>query len=112
MSNKKIPEPIARLTEEFVSQIREFYGDRLNKVILYGSYARGEQHENSDVDYLVVLNDEKIKTLREISSISSITSSLGLKYNVRVSAVPFTTNKLSSGDTPLGLNIHKEGILL
>ncbi len=65
MSNRKVPESVARLTEEFVSQIGELYGDRLNKVILYGSYARGEQHEDSDVDYLVVLNDEEIKTLRK-----------------------------------------------
>jgi predicted nucleotidyltransferase len=112
MSNKKVPESVASLTGEFVSQMRELYGDRLNKVILYGSYARGEQHEDSDVDYLVVLNDQKIKTLQEISLISPITSSLGLKYNVWISAIPFTTEKLSSGNTPLGLNILKEGILL
>lgn len=112
MSNRKVPESVARLTEEFVSQIGELYGDRLNKVILYGSYARGEQHEDSDVDYLVVLNDGEIKTLREISLISPITSSLGLKYGVWISAVPFTALKLSSGQTPLGLNVYNEGILL
>jgi len=112
MSNKQVPESVARLTEEFVSQVSQLYGNRLNKVILYGSYARGEQHEDSDVDYLVVLNDEEIKTLREISLISPITSSLGLKYNVWISAVPFTIGKLSSGNTPLGLNIYKEGILI
>lgn len=112
MSNKKVPESVARLTEEFVSKVSELYGDRLNKVILYGSYARGEQKEDSDVDYLVVLNDEEIKTLREISFISPLTSLLGLKYGVWVSAIPFTTNKLSSGETPLSFNINNEGIVL
>jgi len=112
MSNKKVPESVARLTEEFVSKISELYGDRLNKVILYGSYARGEQKEDSDVDYLVVLNDEKIRTLREISFISPLTSLLGLKYGVWVSAIPFTTSKLSLGETPLGFNIKNEGIVL
>lgn len=112
MSNKKVPDSVARLTEEFVSQISELYGNRLNKVILYGSYARGEQHENSDIDYLVVLNDKEIKTLREISFISPVTSSLGLKYGVWISAIPFTTGKLSSGQTQLGLNVHDEGILI
>lgn len=112
MSNKKVPESVARLSEEFVSRISEFYGERLDKVILYGSYARGEQRVDSDVDYLVVLKDEQIRTLREISFISPITSLLGLKYDVWVSAVPFTLSRLSSGQTPLGLNVNIEGIVL
>ena len=112
MSNRKVPESVAKLTEEFVSQIRELYGSRLNKVILYGSYARGDEREDSDVDYLVVLNDEEIKTLREISFISPVTSLLGLKYGVWVSAIPFAISKLSVGETPLAYNIKNEGILL
>lgn len=112
MSNRRVPDSVAELTEEFLSQISALYGDRLNKVILYGSYARGEQREDSDVDYLVVLNDEKIKTLKEISYLSPVTDFLGLKYGVWVSAIPFTNNKLSSGETPLGFNVINEGIVL
>jgi predicted nucleotidyltransferase len=78
---------------------------------LYGSYARGEQKEDSDVDYLVVLNDQEIKTLKEISFISPITSELGLKYDLWVSAIPFTTRKLASGETPLSFNVNSEGIV-
>ncbi|MCH6573795.1 MAG: nucleotidyltransferase domain-containing protein [Bacteroidetes bacterium] len=38
--------------------LERLYGDRLVKVILYGSHARGEAHEESDVDVLFVLQDE------------------------------------------------------
>ncbi|WP_254561737.1 nucleotidyltransferase domain-containing protein [Dyadobacter diqingensis] len=112
MSTRKVPESVARLTEEFVSQMKALYGNRLDKVILFGSYARGENTKDSDVDYLVVLNDDEIRALREISAISAVTSLLGLKYDVWVSAIPFTVNRLSSGETPLGLNVNNEGIVL
>jgi len=110
MSNKKVLESLVKLTEEFASKISELYGGRLNKdkVILYGSYARGDQRDDSDVDYLIVLNDEEIKTLREISFISL----LGLKYGVWVSAIPFFISKLCFGETPLAYNIKNEGIVL
>jgi predicted nucleotidyltransferase len=37
-------------------QLRHSYGDRLVDVVLFGSWVRGEAHEESDVDLLVVLD--------------------------------------------------------
>ena len=39
---------------EFSQEIRQLFGDKLTKIILYGSYARGEQRENSDVDIMIL----------------------------------------------------------
>lgn len=43
------------------------YGDKLNKIILYGSYARGDSTDESDIDIMIVLNCEidEIKRLRK-----------------------------------------------
>ena len=112
MSDRKVPEAISALTEEFVNGVSQLYGNRLDKVILFGSYARGEQHEESDVDYLVVLNDEEIKSYSEISNLSPLMTDLGLKYGFWVSAIPYTNKKLYTGNTPLGFNIIQEGIEL
>jgi len=112
MSNRKVPEPIKELTEEFVSRIAEFYGDRLDKVILFGSYARGDFHEDSDIDYMVVLKDDNINSYQEISLVSPITSELSLKYLMSVSAIPYPNHKLFSQGTPLGKNVLREGIEL
>ena len=47
--------------EEILSEIRDrlakVYGGRLVEVILYGSVARGEEHEDSDIDVLVLLKE-------------------------------------------------------
>ena len=107
-----MPDSIVALTKEFVSEIGKLYKERLNKVILFGSYARGEQTEESDVDYLVVLNDEEIKSLAEIRFISPVTNSLGLKYGLWISAVPTTLVKLNRFKSPLNENVKQEGIIL
>ncbi|MCY7349633.1 MAG: nucleotidyltransferase domain-containing protein [Cytophagaceae bacterium] len=41
------------LTGEFVQRMQQHYGKRLARVVLYGSYARGDFHAESDVDLLV-----------------------------------------------------------
>jgi predicted nucleotidyltransferase len=40
---------------EFSRRVRERFGDRVRKVAVYGSRARGDVHEGSDIDVLVLL---------------------------------------------------------
>lgn len=47
------PEAVARAVAD---DLRELYGARLRSVILFGSWARGEAHPESDIDLLVVLD--------------------------------------------------------
>ncbi|EDY34720.1 hypothetical protein ABOONEI_2550 [Aciduliprofundum boonei T469] len=43
-------EKVERILKEIKRYLKEKYGDKIKKVILYGSYARGEATEDSDVD--------------------------------------------------------------
>jgi predicted nucleotidyltransferase len=52
----KIQEKYKRPVEEFVRRALEKYGDKIDKIILFGSVARGEARDESDVDILVVGN--------------------------------------------------------
>lgn len=45
------------MLRRFASAIRARFGDRVCEVTLFGSHARGEAHEDSDVDVLVVIAD-------------------------------------------------------
>lgn len=64
---------IQPILDRFKQSTKEIYGERLVKILLYGSYARGEQHEESDIDLMVVLKDEGFdkgkdrEPLREVS---------------------------------------------
>ena len=48
---------------KFSQQVKMIMGSKLDKVILYGSYARGDYNEHSDVDIIILttLIDEEIE---------------------------------------------------
>ena len=45
------------VVEDFADDIVSVLGDRVERVVLFGSYARGEELPGSDVDVLVVLSE-------------------------------------------------------
>ncbi|MBE8539365.1 nucleotidyltransferase domain-containing protein [Geoglobus acetivorans] len=56
-----------RALESFVRILKEKYGDRIRKIILFGSAARGEAGEESDIDVLIVASGV---SQREVSRIA------------------------------------------
>ncbi len=92
--------------------LRNLYGDRLSKLILYGSYARGEQNEESDIDFLVVLKDETIDRPKEIKQIVENTYNLYDKFSIYISAKPVSENKLLTSPRLFFKNVRREGIEL
>jgi predicted nucleotidyltransferase len=89
----------------------ECYQDLLESVILYGSQARGDATEDSDIDVLVVLKsmlhpcDEMDKTLDLMSQIC-------LDYDVVISWQFISVTEFYDRDSPFILNVKREGILL
>ena len=51
--NKK---ELNELLQAFVANLRSLLGDHLNDVILYGSYARDEATEGSDIDLMILID--------------------------------------------------------
>ena len=43
----------------FSKQVKQLLGMKLTKVILYGSYARGDNRDNSDIDISVIVKNEE-----------------------------------------------------
>ena len=54
MKHMEISEKRWKAVEEFVRRALDKYGDRIESIILFGSVARGEAKEDSDIDILVV----------------------------------------------------------
>ena len=46
---------------EFVSRAREKYEEKIDRIILFGSVARGEANEGSDIDILVIWKGNKLE---------------------------------------------------
>lgn len=60
---------------------------KVEKIILYGSYARGDNAPDSDIDIMIVINDTEISVKKLRKKFSVISSDLGLKYDVLLSVL-------------------------
>ena len=92
--------------------LKSIYGSRLNKVILFGSYARGEQTPESDIDLLVVLNDKNLETGKEISAITDSLFNIGFQNNISISAHPVSEVRFSTEPNYFFNRVKKEGKVL
>lgn len=100
---------IQTIIEEFKKEIKKIYGNQLYKIILYGSWANGTATNDSDIDLMVVLKG-KISPGREIDRMIDCITDLNLKYDTLLSVVPVSDEIYDRLDSPLMLNVRKEGI--
>ena len=103
---------IKQLLQEFKQTLTKVYGDRLASLVLYGSVARHEATNESDVDVLVVLNGDTISHFDEIQRMGDAKLELLLKYDELVSVVPMMHNDFLHRESPMLRNIRREGILV
>lgn len=89
--------------------LTSLYGSRLDRVILFGSYARGDFHAESDVDFLVVLRDDDVQYGKELWFMGDVVGDLSLTYDLFVSAKPTSLTKFTSSDLPFYNNVRREG---
>jgi len=99
------------ILEEVKDALQKLYKDNLVEIILYGSYARKDFNENSDIDLLVVLN-KLDSTGKEIDNIVDSIYDINLKYNTLISVVPVSNDDYRTINSPLLLNVRKEGVLV
>ena len=94
---------------EFRREIKNLYGKTLKDVILYGSWARGEATENSDIDLIVILKGTVIPG-KEIDRMIDIITDINLKYEILLSIVPISEEEYKTTNSPLLINVRREGI--
>jgi predicted nucleotidyltransferase len=99
--------------EELIEKLKLIYGDNLVKVILYGSKARGDSTEDSDIDIMVVLKNFD-KWENEFNKIFDIVYEVETKYDyeVLISFIIKSQIEFNISNMPLMLNVKDEGINL
>jgi predicted nucleotidyltransferase len=95
--------------EEFRKRLEKLYGERLKNIVLYGSWARGEATEDSDIDIALVFEGE-ITPGDEIDRMIDIITEINLKYGVLISVYPVSEEDYLNLKSPLLMNIRREGV--
>jgi predicted nucleotidyltransferase len=107
----ELPFQIKKTLEEFKRELKKLYRDKFVKLVLYGSYARGEETEDSDVDVAVILKGD-IVPFDEIDRMGDVAYDLCLKYNILLSTHPISEEKYNSYKNQFLSNLKEEGIWL
>ena len=100
--------------QKFIKEIQSLLKERLKRVILYGSYARGDYNKQSDVDIMILtdLSFDEIEYYRD--KISDIAYDIELNTGIILSPVIKNIEKYNSriNFVPFYINVEKEGVVL
>lgn len=101
---------VQQIANEFKTELGKLYGDELASLILFGSHARGDFHQDSDIDFAVVLKNPATTSTSEIFKISDISQNLSLKYGQFVTYIGMPEQKIKNSTFGLYQEIRKDGI--
>jgi uncharacterized protein len=107
----KTSDRVGQTIEEYQARLAEILGDNLHTVILYGSRARGDAAEDSDIDVLCVM-EGPFDYGDLLDRTSEATAEISLKYDVVLSRTFVTGQDYASRKTPFLMNVRREGVAL
>ena len=103
---------LQQVLSEIQTGLYNIFGEALEQVLLYGSYARGDQDNESDIDVMALVNMSKERLAKYRHAVNHFSSEIDLQYDV------FSSIKLQDTNTfyryadvlPFFQNVNREGI--
>ncbi|MCR5150161.1 MAG: nucleotidyltransferase domain-containing protein [Clostridiales bacterium] len=102
------------ITASVAKEAGALLGDKLDAVILYGSYARGDYDDESDIDIIVRIACEHKDLPKYRRVMTRCSSELSMQYGITVSVQLTDTESYDNFKNvlPFYKNIEKEGVLI
>ncbi len=100
---------LQEILHEYRDVLAAELGNQLERVVLYGSQARGDAHGHSDIDVLCVMR-APFDYGKMIGRTSELTAALSLKYDVALSRSFVTLSEYENSQAPFLMNVRKEGV--
>ena len=105
---------VQMILSKYVDELEKIYGTYLKSVILYGSYARGDFSEDSDIDIMILLDldDMLIKNYRH--ELSGITYDFNMDYDIDIKPIAKSQEHFEMWEEtyPFYKNVKSEGVKL
>src|SRR5271166_3840805 len=108
MTTATLNDPIL---ERFRAAVTELYCDRLERVVLFGSRARGDAQPDSDYDVAVFLRDMPDR-FAELNRLADLSTALLDETGEFVHAMPYRAEVYNDTRMPLMHEIRREGVEL
>ncbi|MGO9006192.1 MAG: nucleotidyltransferase domain-containing protein [Beijerinckiaceae bacterium] len=97
------------ILKRFRSAVTEIYGDRLERVVLFGSRARGDAQPDSDYDVAVFLRDMPDR-FEEMNRLADISTAILYDTGEVLNAMPYRAETYNDPRMPLMHEIRREGV--
>ncbi len=100
------------ISQQISQSYRTVYGDSIVAIYLYGSYARGNYDDESDIDITAIVRGNRSDLQNKLKRIWDVSADVGLENDVIVSptVIPFDEYEKYKYILPYYMNILKEGI--
>lgn len=106
MARKTLNDPVLK---RFRAAVMELYGDRVARVVLFGSRARGDASPESDYDVAVFLRDMSDR-FAELNRLADVSTAILYDTGEVVNAMPYWADTYNDPRMPLMHEIRREGI--
>jgi predicted nucleotidyltransferase len=104
-----VSERLQSLLAELRRRLEALYGPRLVRLMLFGSQARGDAEQGSDIDVLVVL-EGPVRPGEEIARTGEITAGISLENDIVISCTFISADRFEHEESPLMINVRREGV--
>lgn len=98
----------------FAEGVKELFGDKLKGLILFGSYARGDFDEDSDIDVMVLVDIDSRELYKYRSLVSRIATKAEWDYDALLTPIirNYAEFEAHKDFMPFYFNVNKEGVNL
>ena len=105
---------LEEICKRVVAAYRKAYGDDIEAIYLYGSYARGDYDEDSDIDFAAIVKGERLDVQEKRWEVRDYTNRMDLELDIITSptAIPAGEFERYKDELPYYRNILKDGIRL
>ena len=114
--NNNIPLNIRKSIEELIEETKKMFNNHLKKIILYGSYARGDYNSSSDIDIMILTDLTDAEIIEDREKVWDIAYDMEWDNNFDITISPLVKNidkfNYWLEALPFYMNVQREGVVL
>lgn len=109
-----MPQSVSEAVQIYIKGLQRIYNSAIEKIVLYGSYARGDFNYSSDVDILVLVNLDDDEIRNKKTELADYTFDVEMEYGIVFSPVVANVKMYYHciDILPFYRNIQNEGVKL